>query len=149
MKKQLITTVAVALFLATLTVASVRAQNAGNMAVTIPFDFAVSSKTLPAGEYYVRRTIEGPRIVMRISTKDNAQSVYFSTRPAQGRDIQAESKLVFNKYGDQYFLSQVWISGRSYGDELVKNRRERLLQREMAKSKAKVEAIAIAGRSNK
>ena len=33
-------------------------------------------------------------------------------------------KLVFNKYGDEYFLSQIWKAGSNRGNELRKSRRE-------------------------
>ena len=147
MKKQAITVIAVAMFFATLAVASVQAQNAGNISVTIPFDFTVSGKTLPAGDYDLRRTIEGPRVVLQIRGRAKDLSVYLpQTNPVQGNEIQAESKLIFNKYADQYFLSQVWISGRSSGAELPKTSRERLLQREMAQG-GKPETINVAIRS--
>ena len=148
MKKQSMTIMAVTMLFATLAVALVRAQETDNVAVTIPFDFAIGGKTLPAGGYYLRRSLEGPRIVMQIRSKDDNQSFYLSTHPLQGRDVQAESKLVFNRYGDQYFLSQVWIAGRTDGQELARTSRERVLQREIARSKTKPEAIAVAGRPN-
>ena len=147
MKKQAITVIAMAMFFATLAVASIQAQNAGNMSVTIPFDFTVSGKTLPAGDYYLRRTIEGPRVVLQIRGREKDQSVYLpQTHPVEGNEIQADSKLIFNKYADQYFLSQVWISGHSSGAELAKTSQERLLQREMAKG-GKPETINVAIRS--
>ena len=146
MKKQMITMIA-AMFLATLTVTVVHAQNAGQMTVNIPFDFSVSGKTLPAGEYYVRRNIEGPRVVLQISARNKTQSVYLpQTHPLQSSDIQSVSKLLFNRYGDQYFLSQIWISGRAVGDELIKTNKERLLRRDIAKRMEKPESISIAGR---
>src|SRR5438093_13109383 len=98
MKKQLITMMAVAMFGTTLAVVSARGQNAGNFAVTIPFDFVAIGKTLPAGDYYVRRSLEGPQVVMRIQSKDNSLKVYLPILPVHSTDIQAESKLVFNKY---------------------------------------------------
>jgi len=147
MKKQVITIMVVAVFCATLAVSSIQAQNAGNMSVNIPFDFAVSGKTLPAGTYYLQRSTEGAQVVTQLRSRDKDEGVYLpQTHPVQGNGIQADSKLVFNKYGDQYFLSQVWISGRSSGAEVAKTSRERLLQREMAKGR-KPENINVAIRS--
>ena len=145
MKKQLTTIMAV-VFFAAVAVTSVHAQGAGNMSVTIPFDCAVSGKTLPAGKYYLQRSTEGARVVTQIRSRDKNQSVYLpQAHPVQDSEIQAESKLVFNRYGDQYFLSQVWISGRSVGQELAKAGKERVLQREMAKNRRKPESVTIAG----
>jgi len=148
MKKQMITLMAVAVFVMTLTVVPSHGQNAGNLSVTIPFEFATAGKTLPAGDYYVRRSLDGARVVMRIESKDGSLSLYLPTHGAQNAEIQNESKLVFNKYGEQFFLSQVWAAGRSTGEELNKTSRERTLQREIAGRGGKPETIAIVAKSN-
>lgn len=148
MKKQMITLMAVATLAMTLTVMSVHAQNAGNLSVTIPFEFAAGGKTLPAGEYYVRRNFDNARLVMRIESKDGSLSLYLPTHGAQSVEIQPESKLVFNKYGGHCFLSQVWVAGRSTGAELNKTSRERSLQREIAGRTGQPETISIAAKAN-
>lgn len=148
MKKQMITLMAVAVFVMTLTVVSVHAQNAGNLAVTIPFEFTAAGKTLPAGDYFVRRSLDGARVVMRIESKGGSLSIYLPTHVARSAEIQPDSKLVFNKYGGQLFLSQVWAAGRSTGEELNKTSRERTLQREIAGRGGKPETITIAAKSN-
>jgi hypothetical protein len=127
---------------------SVRAQNAGDLAVTIPFEFAVAGKTLPAGDYYVRRRIDGSRAVIRIQSKTDSASVYLTTHPVQSSNIQNDPKLVFNKYGGQLFLSQLWLAGRSTGEELNMTGRERALQQEIAQRSANPENVSIAVRSN-
>lgn len=148
MKKQVMTVMVVAMFFAMLAVASVQAQGAGTMSVTIPFDFAVAGKTLPAGKYYLQRSTEGARVVTQIRSRDKTDGVYLpETHPVQGSEIQAESKLVFNKYGDQYFLSQVWISGNKTGSELFKSRKERALVQQLAQRAVKPETIAVADRA--
>ena len=148
MKKQMISTIAVAIVFAILSIASVRAQNAGTVSVHIPFDFAVANRTLPAGDYYVRRTIQRAQVGVEIVNKDRSQTQHFTVLSVHGTDIQEGSRLVFNKYGDEYFLSQVWIAGRSNGEELAKTGRERLLQREIAARSIKSERIAVAGKVN-
>ena len=146
MKHHVMTTIAAIGLFVTLAAGSAYAQSADTMKVTIPFDFAVSGKTFPAGEYVLRRSIEGPRIVLAIRGEDNNEAAYLATHSIEARDIQQESKLVFNKYGDQSFLSQVWTSGRSYGDELTKTRRERTLARELASKARRPDTFAVIGR---
>ena len=149
MKKQLVTLMAV-VFFAALTVTSAQAQSL-TMSVTIPFDFAVAGKTFPAGEYHLQRSTDGERVITQIRSKDNALSMYLpQSHPVQDIKIQLEtkSKLVFNKYGDQFFLSQVWIFGRRIGEEFPKTTQERVLQREMARNQRKAERIAVAVKSN-
>jgi hypothetical protein len=139
---------AVALF-ATLAVTAVQAQNAGSMSVSIPFDFAVSGKPLPAGEYYVQRSADGARVVTTIRNRDKTEAIYLpQTHAIQTNEIPAESKLVFNKYGSQFFLSQVWIAGRTVGQELTKTANERGLEREMAGTGLKPASVAVAAGSN-
>jgi hypothetical protein len=146
MKKQVITIMAVVILFATLCVASIQAQDSGTMLVTIPFDFVVSNQTLPAGEYYVRRSVQGPRVLTQISARHKTAGAYLSTRPIEDREIQEKSKLVFNKYGDQYFLSQVWTAGYRTGQELGRTNQERARQRDFARQAVKRETISIAGR---
>jgi len=148
MKKHMISVVAVAVFVVALAVMSAQAQNAGHLKVTIPFDFVAAGTALPAADYSVQWSFEGGHIVMKIRSKNDTKSIFALTHFVEGRSIQNESKLVFNKYGNQMFLSQVWIASRSTGAEMLKTNRERNLQKEIAKRSAKPETITIAGRSN-
>lgn len=148
MKSRMISMVAVVVFVTTLAVASVHAQNAGDVTVTIPFEFSASGKTLPAGDYLVRRSFDGSQSVMRLESKQDSVSIYLPTHAVQSNTIQEGSKLVFTKYGEQHFLSQVWTAGRSTGAELNKTNRERGLQQEIARRRAKPETVSVAVRSN-
>jgi frataxin-like iron-binding protein CyaY len=147
MKKKMITFLAVAMFAMTLAFAPAHAQSAGSLSVTIPFAFAAAGKTLPAGDYYIRRTLDGARVIVRIESKDGSTSVYAQTHDVQTRQIQDESKLVFNKYGEQFYLSQVWAAGRSSGEELTRSSQERVLRHETAKF-GKPETVMIAAKSH-
>lgn len=147
MKRQFVTMIIAALVVAIASVTTVRAQNAGSVSVTIPFEFSVGTRTLPAGDYNVRRTLQGGSVVLRIQDNNSSLRVFLpNARPVGGSDIQAESKLVFSRYGNQYFLSQIWIAGRSTGAELNKTTRERSLQREVARNGGKPERVAITGK---
>jgi len=41
--------------------------------------------------------------------------------------VNDHSELVFNKYGDQYFLRQIWLSGQPQGHAVLKSHNEREL----------------------
>ncbi len=74
------------------------------MKADIPFDFTVSAKTLPAGQYAIGRDhslnvltlkqVGGPAVEMILPLYTDWGS---TTQP----------KLVFNQYGNRYFLSQL------------------------------------------
>lgn len=102
-------------------VASAQAQTALNFKTfAVPFSFKVGNKVLPAGEY--RITAENQIIrVQRTNGKDNAVSLTQNTRGTNHN--LSGSKLTFRRYGDQYYLSQVWLPD-NLGRELKKPRRE-------------------------
>jgi hypothetical protein len=102
----------------------------------IPFDFSVRGKTLPAGEYEIQRINDAPDGLV-ISGVKNHQYEVFETEPVQARRISSRSELVFHRYGDSYFLSEVFAGGEQTGRELLESRQERSLKREMTASNDK------------
>lgn len=95
----------------------------------VPFAFAVGDTTLPAGNYEIKRVDDNAPNVLELRSADGRTSVIFETENAQTRDDQAASKteLVFDKFGDEYFFSQLWVSGSVSGSELPKSRMEKRL----------------------
>jgi len=102
----------------------------------VPFAFAVGDTTLPAGNYEIKRVDDNAPNVLELRSADGRTSVIFETENAQTRDDQAASKteLVFNKFGDEYFFSQLWVSGSVSGSELPKSRMEKRLALSGSKS---------------
>lgn len=107
-------------FMAFTGVASAQEQ----MAVNIPFDFVAGNKTLPAGEYYVRSADAG-RTLLLVDRRDSSVSVYLPAIGVVAQEAQSQSKVVFNRYGERYFLAQVWSQGNIRGSQLIKSGRER------------------------
>ncbi len=88
----------------------------------IPFDFMVSDTSFPAGSYSVSTLAPG---VLLIRSRDGHESVVVMTRDVQeSLTPQDETNLVFNRYGDQYFLAQMWTVGDVYGREFLKSSTE-------------------------
>src|SRR5580658_10661527 len=102
------------------------AQAQQSMAVNVPFDFVAGNKTLPAGEYTVKISTPTHSLIL-VSRKDSTASAFINTNAAVSSTPQAESKLIFNRYGDRYFLSQVWQQGYAQGRQLMKSSREKEL----------------------
>jgi hypothetical protein len=122
------------------------AQAGANFTVVVPFDFTVSGKTFPAGEYNVGRSTQGSEGLV-IRARDGRGGAYLLTKSIQTEDNQPQTKVVFNRYDNRYFLSQVWISGNRTGRELFKTRKERALEEQLAQRAIKPDTIAIAGRA--
>src|SRR6266566_141435 len=94
------------------------------MLVNIPFAFVAGNATLPAGEYRVEKLNGNSAVVLIRCSDANAAAVVLSNA-AQANERQSGSKLVFNRYDNRYFLSQVWRAGSIRGRELMKSRSEK------------------------
>jgi hypothetical protein len=120
---------------------SANAQKGSSFVVKVPFAFTVSGKTLPAGEYVFARSTQASGEVMMVRSQE--RGAYVQTKPVQAQDIQEETQVIFKRYGDQYFLFQIWMSGKSSGRELFKSGREQKSERELAQRALKPETVAI------
>ncbi len=90
----------------------------------IPFDFMVGDETLPAGTYTFAHPTTMPDVLL-IRSLDGHESVVVITRGVQeSRTPPDETKLVFTRYGDVYFLAQVWTVGKIEGREFLKSSTE-------------------------
>jgi hypothetical protein len=100
------------------------------LTVDIPFDFSVSAQKLPAGKYWVSRAQEssGDTVVQIKSTDGHSMANRFSI-PIVTFKTKKQGQLVFHRYGDQYFLSEVWPAGGGTGRAFLKTHAERELAR--------------------
>lgn len=131
MKKQTLKVVSMLGLLVTLAVVSVSGASSGRIVARIPFDFTAGNKTFPAGAYDVSFTnMQG---VLLIRSQDRRAAAMVHTQARQAKGAQEQTRLGFRRYGDQYFLAEVWTAGSDEGRELPRSRRER----EVAKGAAK------------
>jgi hypothetical protein len=106
------------------------AQNNQTMlAANVPFAFSIDSKAMPAGAYEVAKV--GDRATL-IETKDHRSQVIGIYQYAESNK-SAETKLVFDKVGDHYFLRQIWSSNSGQGLQLPTSKLEK---EEMASNRA-------------
>jgi hypothetical protein len=111
---------------------------------TIPFDFSVRGKTLPAGDYEIRRITDQPGGLIISNLNDRHERILFETAPVEARKIANRAEIIFERYGDSYFLSEVFAGGSQTGRELFPSREERMLKRESASNKTEPERVAVA-----
>ena len=117
-----------------------RAQVVDTIVADIPFGFTVRDATLPAGEYSIKRIDSVDPSVMEISSADGAKLV-FLVGSAQATKQPEQTKLIFDRVGDRYFLSEIFEEGNNSGVELKKSRAERELEKEGAMSQ--IHTIAV------
>ena len=111
---------------------SAQAQTLQNkLTVNIPFDFSVSGEKLPAGKYWVSRAHESiGDTVLQIQNADGRPVANRFSVPIVTFKTKNRGELVFHRYGDQYFLSEVWPAGAVTGREFPKTHAERELARQ-------------------
>jgi hypothetical protein len=106
----------------------------------IPFDFVVLGTRLHSGEYHVKQM--SPEVTL-IQSKDARSSAIVLTRAVPAGKISDVGKLVFNRYGDQYFLSKIWEASSASGRQLPKSR----LEREVAQRLSEGGTTVVAAKS--
>jgi hypothetical protein len=134
-------------FLAILSASYAHAQSSNEQTANIPFSFIVGSKTFPAGEYkVVRLNPQSDKAALAIKSADGRLNKIVLTTPVQAAETSERAKLIFNRYGDQYFMAQVWTPADNTGLELPKSRSERTLARHAGENRAERVAIALSAR---
>ena len=109
----------------------------------IPFDFTVAGKTVPAGTYSVGELGQGhdPALLL-LQSKDGLHMIVESNA-AENRNGANKTKLLFNRYKDQYFLSEIWVQGATSGRHLPKTGREKELAKQTASANLSHERVEI------
>ena len=130
MKTKIMTTFAAVGLLLTLAIVSVSAQTPTGAQVNIPFDFTAGKANLKAGTYTITR---GSGTALKLRSADGKNTVMITAPLTIGsRDFKAGERLVFNRYGTEFFLTQVWLSVDS-GRQLLPSSAEKTAAREFAK----------------
>jgi hypothetical protein len=117
-----ISTVALVLAMLWMAAAASGQSNPAVLWANIPFQFVVSGKMLPAGHYVVSRQGE---MTIRIANRE--QGVFVLTHDVDGKAEPSTGKLVFYRYGDRYFLAQVWDAGKAHGKQVFASSAEQEL----------------------
>jgi hypothetical protein len=83
-----------------------KAQVADQIVVTIPFEFVVAGKTLPAGTYRVNRVSNDKWAGLIFSSVETRAGAI--VRPTEVQSASADqAKVSFEKAGDEHFLSKI------------------------------------------
>ena len=70
-----------------------------------------------------------------IRRKDNVGKALILTRPVRANETVEETRLVFHKYDDLYFLAEFWTPGSNTGREIQISNREKALEKTLAEKR--------------
>lgn len=91
-----------------LAVTGVQAQAPSKVEVDIPFEFSAGKATLKPGVYTIKR-LSANNLMLR---RSDGKSAVILNAPLTltSSDPESVERLVFNKYGEQYSLAQIWLT---------------------------------------
>nr|MBA3573088.1 hypothetical protein [Pyrinomonadaceae bacterium] len=119
-------------------VASANGQSSRTVIATVPFEFKVGDRALPAGDYTLG-TISDSSSALVIRNQDSNRAAVRLTMPIEVSKASDKGKLVFHRYGQNYFLSEVWSGGETTGRQLSKSKQERTIESQLAAISSKSE----------
>lgn len=111
----------------------------------VPFEFVTGTRTLPAGDYVVDTTASIG--LVRVWNESSNDACVALSIPLGEPSIKAnpEVKLTFHRYGNQYYLWQIWDGYSGVGREIPMSKAERSLS-ESAISRAPETLVILARR---
>ena len=129
----------IAMSLALLMSAAAHAQTT-QLKVTVPFEFIAGDTVLPAGDYDVQAIGPWGGKTLSIHNVTSNEGTLVLSNSCQSAKTSDSNKLVFYRYGQQYFLAKVWTVNTHIGRQMPLNHR----QTELAKSQSKSEVVLMA-----
>lgn len=105
MKRTMMKLTAALALAVTFGIATANAQTNSNLRADVSFKFTVGKTAIPAGDCAVLVSAK----VARIACGDEQAGI---VGQEARNDATRTPKLVFHKYGDQYFLAEVWTESK-------------------------------------
>jgi len=109
------------------------------MSANVPFAFNIGDKQVAAGTYAVRE-MDRATLIQSKDSKTSVLGIYNYAGPSKAD----ETKLVFNKVGDHYFLAQIWTSARGQGLAVPESKVEKELRASNRGPQGGVETVIVA-----
>jgi len=102
-----------------------KAQITGDLEVDVPFQFHVGNAKLPPGKYTIHVLDNTDLTVMEITSADGSTSALFEVQGTQANSSPVKSELIFDKYGNRYFLAKLFDEGNPSGSQVLESRYEK------------------------
>jgi hypothetical protein len=128
-------------FVLTISPGKAHAQIIGEVEANIPFQFHAGNAKLPPGKYLIHVLDNSDLGIMEISSADGSTSALFDVREDEAKSAPAKTELIFNKYGNRYFLAKVFDQGNSSGSTVDESRYEKRVGEAKTEAQAHVPAL--------
>ena len=81
-----------------------------DLVARVPFEFTLGNSTLPRDTYQISRLDAHPEMLL---VRGERKGVFVRTEEADRQRDNASPSLMFHRYGDQYFLREVRMDGKT------------------------------------
>lgn len=116
-----------------LCVVAAQAQSTVMLKGTVPFNFIAGDQSLPSGDYSVTALDQE----IECWFDQNGRGLFMlRTIPMGKQDNVSSTKLVFHRYGNDYYLAEIWSAGVSHEVQASRS------QKRLAKTQ-KYEIVAV------
>jgi len=97
-----------------LCVVGAQAQSTVILKGNVPFSFNAGNFTHPAGTYTVKDISQDSAEGVEGWSGPDGHAFIVRALPLNNAGSPGETMLVFHRYGDEYYLAEVWSDGNSY-----------------------------------
>jgi hypothetical protein len=139
-KQHLISLLIAMVFAAIMHPSQAQAQIVGSMEADIPFQFHAGDAKLPAGKYVIRMLGDSDLTLVEISKQDGSVAALIQVHSAEANSTPRKSELIFNKYGNRYFLDKLFDEGEPSGSQVVESNYEKRVSKANAEAQEHVPA---------
>ena len=108
-----------------------------NLTADIPFEFSFANTVMPSGHYDLTHS---PSLLVVRGFTSGAAGMSVTNNINVGTNGGTESRMVFNRYGDKYFLAEAW-SGPGHEWEVSVSQSK--TEREIARTSPDVARVTI------
>lgn len=113
MRRQILLLIAIATFATALTT-DASGQTGKAARANVKFDFRIGDRLYPAGEYRIE-SISPFNDILKIGSVSDVNKTQFLLANRSSAGISQEPRLVFEKYGEDYFLTGLFLDTRQWG----------------------------------
>ena len=131
MKRQFLILIAIAAFATALTT-NASGQTGKTVRANVKFDFQIGDRIYPAGEYRIESiSFQNDNILQIRSVGDvNKNQIILANYSNAGK--RQTPKLVFQQYGESYFLTEIFLDSGRWGYSIPPSRGQRESEKHLA-----------------
>ena len=132
MKRHFLLLIAIALY-ATAVAATASGQTVKTIRSNVKFDFHIGDLVFPAGEYQIESVSGQSDNILIIRSQSDAKKNQIVIANHSNAAKKQTPRLVFRKYGEDYFLTEIILDTQQWGYSLHPSRRQRQSEKDLAR----------------